>query len=69
MESVLVGIDVELNAGVAAGECGDWAFFAPVVEAEALALDQIAVVITSAVGTTVANKRRLAEVSTKLFRR
>jgi hypothetical protein len=63
----LVGVDVELDAGPFAPQRSDGSRVAPVQSLGFVAVDEVAVVITSAVGTAVAEKLGCSLVGTNLL--
>jgi hypothetical protein len=63
----LVGVDVELDAGPLAPQRSDRSRVAPVKSLGFVAVDEVAVVVTSAVGTAVAEKLGRSLVGTNLL--
>jgi hypothetical protein len=69
LESLLVRVDVELDAGPRTGKRCDGSSLMPVVRAILSTVDQVAVVVTCAIKTAVAKELGRSVVGTNLFGR
>lgn len=67
LESFLIREDVDLDARPLTGQGSNRAFSAPVVRTVLLTIDDVAVVVTSAVSTAIAEELRCSVIGTKLF--
>jgi hypothetical protein len=68
LEGLLIRKDVKLDARPFAGQGSNWARCSPVVGTVLVAVDNVAVVVASAVCSTVAEKLRSCEIGTDLLR-
>ena len=67
LESVLIGKDVDLDAREVTRESSHWATGPPVIRAVLIAVDDVGIVVSSAVEAAVALEFRCGEVSTNLL--
>lgn len=68
LEGLLVREDVEFDARPFAGQGSNWARCSPVIRAVLVTVDNVAVIVASAVCATVAEELRSCEVGTNLLR-
>lgn len=69
LESLLVRVDIELDAGEVAPKRGNWTTSAPIIGTILVAIDKPAVVVACAVEPAVALELRCSEVGAELLGR